>query len=100
MQSPERLDNVDLGPLEGRSDLTDVSCMKARCDQTYLADTHLTELVTNLNSLVKSLAEHISAKETTGESVTGTVGVDNLVLGKLGDGVSLRVRVLGLEVEL
>lgn len=54
--------------------------------------------MTDLDTLVNVLAEGKSTEESTGEHVTSTVGVDNLVVGQLGHGVRLWVLVLGLDV--
>jgi hypothetical protein len=50
-----------------------------------LSATHLTELVTDIDTLLQGLAESKSTHETTGKHVSGTVGVDDLVVGELGD---------------
>ena len=51
-----------------------------------------------LDTLVNVLAKSKSTEETTGKHISGTVGVDNLVVGKFGDGVRLWVCVGWLEV--
>jgi len=54
--------------------------------------------VSGINRLVNVLAEGEGTEETTGEHVSGSVRVDNLVVGELGDGVRLWVGVGRLEV--
>ena len=65
---------------------------------TDLSAAHLTELVSDLDGLVNVLSSGQGAEETSGEHVTGAVGVDNLVAGELGDGVDLGVGVGRLDV--
>lgn len=66
-----RLDDLLLGPDELGANLS---------------TTHLTELVTDIDALFERLAESQSSNETTGKHVSCTVGVDDLVVGELGDG--------------
>lgn len=63
-----------------------------------LADTHLTKLVSDLDRVIQILAKRQGAQEATGKHVAGTVGVDDLVVCQLGDGVRLGVGVRGLDV--
>lgn len=77
------LDDLLLGPRELGSDLT---------------TTHLAKLVTNVDTLVQAFTEGESTKETTGEHVSGTVGVDDLVIGELWDFKDLGVGGSGLDV--
>lgn len=56
--------------------------------------------MTGLDTDVQWLAKSQSTQETTGEHVTCTVGVDDLVVGKLGYGEGLGVGVSGGEVGL
>lgn len=63
-----------------------------------LADTHLTQLVSNLDRLVQILALGQGTQEPAGKHVACTVRVDDLVVGQLGDGVRLRVGVGRFDV--
>lgn len=77
------LDNLLLGPSELGADLT---------------TTHLTELVTDIDTLLEALAEGEGTDETTGKHVSGTVGVDDLVIGELWDFKDLGVGLSRLNV--
>lgn len=74
--SLKSLEDVLLGEFECRSDL---------------ADTHLTHPVANLDTVIQALAHGMSGQEASSESVTSTVGVDNLIVRELGDRVDLGV---------
>lgn len=63
-----------------------------------LADTHLTKLVPDLDGLIQILTERQDTQEPTGKHVAGAVGVDNLLVRELGDGVRLGVGVRGFDV--
>jgi hypothetical protein len=65
---------------------------------TNLSTTHLTQLVTDVDTLFERLAHGKSTDETTSKHVSGTVGVNDLVVCELGDGEGLGVRVSGLDV--
>lgn len=53
------------------------------------ADTPAGQPLANINSLVDALTSDESTDETTGESISGTVGVDNLLAGEGVDGEGL-----------
>lgn len=63
-----------------------------------LADTHLTHPVTNLDTVIQALAHGMGGQEASSESVTGTVGVDNLIVRELGDRVNLGVFLVRVNV--
>lgn len=63
-----------------------------------VSHTPLSEPVSDLDTLIEALAQHVCAQESTGKGIAGTVGVDDLVVGELGHGVRLGVRVRGGEV--
>ena len=46
---------------------------------THVLHTHGSELVAGLNTLIDALSEHESTSEATSESITSTVGVDDLL---------------------
>lgn len=54
--------------------------------------------MSGLDTLVEVFTESERSEETTGKHVSGTVGVDDFVVGELWDGVRLWVGVGGLEV--
>jgi hypothetical protein len=54
--------------------------------------------VTDVDTLFERLAHGKSTDETTSKHVSGTVGVNDLVVCELGDGEGLGVRVSGLDV--
>jgi hypothetical protein len=64
------LEDLHLGELEGRADL---------------ANTHSTHLVARLDGLLPRFAGKVSSQETTDESITSTVGIDDLVRAQLGN---------------
>lgn len=65
---------------------------------TDLSTAHLTQLVSNLDSLVQALSSRQSTHESTRKHVAGTVGVDNLVVGEFGHRVGFGVGVGELKV--
>lgn len=56
--------------------------------------------MSNLDTLIQALTQHMGTQEPTGKGITRAVGVDDLVIGELGDGESLGVRVRGGQVAL
>lgn len=63
-----------------------------------LSDTHLTELVSDVDCHVQILALGQGTQEATGKHVACTVRVDDLVVGQFGDGVRLWVGVGRFDV--
>lgn len=65
---------------------------------TDLANANLAHGVASLNALGEGLAGDEGAHEATSERVTGAVGVDDLVVGKLLDGEDLGVLLASVKV--
>lgn len=73
------------------------SVAKRRSD---LTNTPLTQPMSNLDTLIQALTQHVGTQESTGKRITRAVGIDDLVVGELGNGESLGVRVRGGQVAL
>lgn len=67
---------------------------------THLSNVHGAHLVSGLNTLSQALARDERAQEATGERISGTVGVDDVLVSELGDGERLGVLVGRLKVGL
>jgi hypothetical protein len=80
-----RLQHLNLGELEGRANL---------------AHTHLSHLVTDLDTFIERLSKSMSGKETSSKCVSSSVRVNDLVIGELADSIRFRVGILGVEVAL
>lgn len=79
------LQNANFGKFEGGSDLP------------YA---HLSHLVSNFDAFVQVFTQGMSRQETASKSVSRSVGVDNLVVGKLGYGVGFRVGLVRVDIAL
>jgi hypothetical protein len=79
------LQNANFGELEGRS---------------HLPNAHLAHFMSDLDALVEGFAQGMSSQESSGKRVSGSIGVNDLVVGQFRHGVGLGVRFFGMNVAL
>jgi hypothetical protein len=69
-----------------------------RESETDLSDVHLAHLVPSVDALGQRLAASDGSEETTGKGVSGSVGIDDVLVLELVDGEGLGVLLSGLKV--